>query len=346
MTDRDSISLKIDADTFLAALPVPALVLDANRIVLAANVRARNVLKLMLLGEDLARAIRNPTLLEAVDDALAGGKTVSREIRLGTTPPLIFEASVSVLEFGGAPHLLIALVDQTSAHQVDAVRSAFVANVSHELRSPLTTLMSAAEALEGPAADDPTGRARMLSLMGQEARRMKNLVEDLLSLSRVEAQEFIPPGEQVDLRPLLLGTKDRLSERAAERNVVIKMDIDNDLPKVPGVDEELFQVFDNLISNAIKYGPEGSTVSVGAQVKDQMLRITVNNTGPAIPAEHLPRLTERFYRIDKSRSRELGGTGLGLAIVKHIVNRHRGTLEIESSKDRGTTFSVGLPRSD
>ena len=227
--------------------------------------------------------------------------------------------------------------------QVENVRSNFVANVSHELRSPLTTVMGAIEALEGPARDNSEDRLRMLSLMGQESRRMKNLIEDLLSLSRVEAQEFIEPDQDVRLLPLLSTARDRMLDLAAQRGISIRLEAAQDLPPILGFEEELLEVFDNLIGNAVKYGAEGGVISVTAAVTEQAVRIAVHNDGTPLSSEHLPRLTERFYRVDKSRSRELGGTGLGLAIVKHIVNRHRGKMHIESSAEKGTTFSVILP---
>ncbi len=333
----------VDVVALLDGLPSPGLLIDASRTVLAANQPARETLGIIRPGESISRSHPIPALLEAIDQVLANGKRTVRELQLSTTPPLICEASISALDIDGRRYLLIVLIDLTSVRQADVVRSAFVANVSHELRSPLTTLMGAAEALEGPAAGNIAGRSRMLALMGQEARRMKNLIDDLLSLSRVEAQEFIPPDQDVAVLPLLEGARERLSERAATRGIEIKIIGANDVPKVPGVDEELFQVFDNLISNAIKYGAEGSVVTVTAQTVERGVRIGVHNHGTPIPATHLPRLTERFYRVDKSRSRSLGGTGLGLAIVKHIVSRHRGTLLIDSSQGAGTMFSVDLP---
>ena len=343
MTNNDNELPQIDIDTLIGAIPMPTLIIDEQRRVRAANRSAQRALEVSTTGDDLALAIRSPGLLEAVDHTLTSLERSVCEVQLGASPALTYEVSVSPLDIGRARYALIVFIDVTSARQGDAVRSAFVANVSHELRSPLTTLMGAAEALEGPAKDDEIGRSRMLALMGQEARRMKNLIDDLLSLSRVEIQEFIPPGQDVELRALLEGARERLTARASARDMTITMDIATDLPKIAGVDDELFQVFDNLISNAIKYGDPGSTVTVQAGQSKQELRISINNAGSPIPAEHLPRLTERFYRVDKSRSRELGGTGLGLAIVKHIVNRHRGKLQIESSAKQGTTFSVVLP---
>lgn len=343
MINADDELPRAEPGAMLAAIPMPALLLDARRAVRAANGALRDILSVGALGRDLTGSVRDPGLLQAVDRALASGKKTACEVSLGASPPKIYEVSISTFDVDDVRLALLVFSDLTAARHADAVRSAFVANVSHELRSPLTTLMGAAETLEGPAADDPEGRARMLALMGQESRRMKRLIDDLLSLSRVEAQEFIPPGQEVDLLPLLEGARERLAERAVARDMTINMNIASDLPKVPGIDEELFQLFDNLIGNAIKYGAQGTEVEVVAKTGDSGVLVSFHNEGSVIPPEHLPRLTERFYRVDKSRSRELGGTGLGLAIVKHIINRHRGRLLIESTEEAGTTFAVELP---
>lgn len=343
MTENDNPLRPVAPKAFLAAIPMPALLIDESRFLRAANGPAAEILGTMDLGVDLKKSLRDPGLLEAVDQSLQSGEATQCEVSIGSPVPLIFDVSVSPIKNKGPVHALVVFSDITSARSGDAIRSAFVANVSHELRSPLTTMMGAVEALGGPAKIDEDGRNRMLALMGQEARRMKNLIDDLLSLSRVEVREFVLPEYKVDLRPLLEGTLERLSERASIREMTIELAIDQDLPKVSGIDDELFQVFDNLIGNAIKYGSKGSLVHVEAQVSGRTLLVAVHNEGPSIPAKHLSRLTERFYRVDKSRSRELGGTGLGLAIVKHIVNRHRGRLQIESSAEDGTTFTVFLP---
>ncbi|TNE40941.1 MAG: GHKL domain-containing protein [Alphaproteobacteria bacterium] len=332
----------LDPTSFLAALPVPAILLDSQRVIRVYNDPAEATFRNVRAGYDLSATLRRPRLLEAVDRALETGKTESCRFEWGGDPAKTFEADASRISTPESAFVLVIFLDITQALKVEAVRSAFVANVSHELRSPLTTMMGAAEALEGPARDDPVGRDRMLALMSQEAWRMKNLIDDLLSLSRVESQEFIPPNQSVALKPVLESARERLAERAAKRDMDIKVTIETGLPPVSGVDDELFQVFDNLISNAIKYGSAGSTVTVEARQSGSLALVSVHNEGPAIPALHLPRLTERFYRVDKSRSRELGGTGLGLAIVKHIVNRHRGRLEVASSEKDGTTFSVFL----
>ncbi|TNE56770.1 MAG: GHKL domain-containing protein [Alphaproteobacteria bacterium] len=332
----------LDPAAFLAALPIPAILLDSQRVVRLHNGPAEATFLKIRKGYDLSATLRRPRLLEIVDSTLKTGEAASCRFEWGSDPAKTFEADATRISTAEGDFALIIFLDITQTLKVEAVRSAFVANVSHELRSPLTTMMGAAEALEGPAKDDPVGQERMLALMSQEARRMKNLIDDLLSLSRVESQEYIPPHQSVSLKSVLEGARERLAERAAKRGMEIKVEVETGLPPVSGVDDELFQVFDNLIGNAIKYGSAGSTVTVEARQSGSLALISVHNEGPAIPAIHLPRLTERFYRVDKSRSRELGGTGLGLAIVKHIINRHRGRLDVQSSDADGTTFSVFL----
>jgi two-component system phosphate regulon sensor histidine kinase PhoR len=331
------------ATAFLEALTIPAILLDASRKIVVRNKMARGELNIELVGSDLSRSFRNPALFDAVDQVLRSNGTVKCELQHGTAPARTYEVSVSNVELNPESYALLVFFDLTTERQVENVRSTFVSNVSHELRSPLTTVMGACEALGGAAGDNPVDRLRMLTLMNQESLRMKNLIDDLLSLSRVEANEYVNPSQPVNVTPLLDRARDRMTDGAAQRDMTIIMDVADNIRNVLGVDDELLQVFDNLIGNAVKYGGQGSTINIRAGETDQGLCVSFHNWGPPISSEHLPRLTERFYRVEKSRSRGLGGTGLGLAIVKHIVNRHRGTLSIESSEETGTTFSVTLP---
>jgi two-component system phosphate regulon sensor histidine kinase PhoR len=260
----------------------------------------------------------------------------------------------------GVAAAVLTLHDITGAKRTEQMRADFVANASHELRTPLATLIGFIETLRGPARDDPAAQDRFLGIMQQQASRMARLVDDLLSLSRIEMNEHQPPTGRVALGPLLRGVADTLELRAAARDmhVVLTMPGSGELPPVQGEADELAQVFQNLIDNAIKYGRPGTPIEVTARVADRRagpvaastaaaaaqpaVAVSVRDHGDGIPREHLPRLTERFYRIDTARSREMGGTGLGLAIVKHIVNRHRGHLEIESEVGRGSVFTVYL----
>jgi two-component system, OmpR family, phosphate regulon sensor histidine kinase PhoR len=233
------------------------------------------------------------------------------------------------------------------------MRADFIANASHELRTPLTTLTGFIETLRGPAREDAEARERFLAIMHEQAARMIRLVEDLLSLSRIELNEHVMPQGRVALGPLLHHLADALELRAGERGMCIRLDLPPDLPDVLGDRDELAQVFQNLVDNGIKYGRAASEITVatatgvrplysGDTGGSAFVSVAVRDRGEGIAREHLPRLTERFYRVDTARSREMGGTGLGLAIVKHILNRHRGFLEIESTPGMGSVFTVFL----
>jgi two-component system, OmpR family, phosphate regulon sensor histidine kinase PhoR len=228
------------------------------------------------------------------------------------------------------------------------MRADFVANAGHELKTPLASLVGFIETLLGAARDDAAARERFLGIMRGEAGRMTRLVDDLLSLSRIELNEHVAPTSRVALTPLIEQVADALELRAADRGMRLSLAVPEDLPDVQGDEDELAQVFQNLIDNAIKYGKPQTEITIAARVAEQrpaansLVRIAVTDRGDGIPSEHIPRLTERFYRVDTARSRELGGTGLGLAIVKHILKRHRGRLEISSTLGVGSTFTVVL----
>jgi len=222
------------------------------------------------------------------------------------------------------------------------MRADFVANVSHELRTPLTSVVGFIETLRGPARGDIDAQDRFLDLMEGQSNRMTRIVNDLLSLSRIEMNEHTAPSDDVPLRQIIATVADLLAPQANDRDVVIELDLDALEGTVIGHPDELTQLFQNLIENAIKYGGRGSTVRVSAKVVENIASISVIDEGEGIPREHIPRLTERFYRVDTARSREMGGTGLGLAIVKHIANRHRGELTIQSEPGVGSTFTVTL----
>jgi two-component system, OmpR family, phosphate regulon sensor histidine kinase PhoR len=234
----------------------------------------------------------------------------------------------------------------TESKRSDQLRADFVANAGHELKTPLATLIGFIETLLGPARDDPAAHERFLGIMNEQARRMARLVDDLLSLSRIELNEHVAPTERVPLEPVIEEVARGLELPAAERGIRVISELPEDLPEVLGDEDELAQVFQNLLINAIKYGRPQTEVKVtgivGGERAAPQVAIAVSDRGEGIAAEHLPRLTERFYRVDNARSRELGGTGLGLAIVKHIVNRHRGRLEIASTLGEGSTFTVWL----
>jgi len=230
----------------------------------------------------------------------------------------------------------------TALRRGEKMRADFVANVSHELRTPLTSVVGFIETLRGPARGDIDAQDRFLDLMEGQSNRMTRIVNDLLSLSRIEMNEHTAPSDDVPLRQIIATVADLLAPQANDRDVVIELDLDALEGTVIGHPDELTQLFQNLIENAIKYGGRGSTVRVSAKVVENIASISVIDEGEGIPREHIPRLTERFYRVDTARSREMGGTGLGLAIVKHIANRHRGELTIQSEPGVGSTFTVTL----
>ena len=349
-------SERAELERALDALPEPLLLLDAERKIVRANRAAESLLDGKVIGRHIAASLRNPQLIEAVEQTLEGAGGRDIEFTLQAPVERTFAARVEPLpepREGGAA-VLLALVDFTAVRRTDQMRADFVANASHEIRTPLATLMGFIETLQGSARDDPAARERFLAIMDQHSKRMARLVEDLLSLSRIEMNEHTPPTEAVLLPSLLANVHNTLAWQAEKRGVTVAIDAEDGLPPVIGDGDELTQVFLNLVDNAIKYGDAEGTVSVEARrvaeaqaagwmaSKDGAVAVSVIDRGAGIPREHLPRLTERFYRVDKARSRELGGTGLGLAIVKHIVNRHRGALAIDSTPGKGSTFTVYL----
>lgn len=350
----------------LDSLPDPLLLLDRQRRVSGANASALTLLERelggvgtgrQLLGRDLAGVIRDPKVLEAADVALAQGKRTEAQFSLTTPVERAFRTLLVPLASNAAdgPALILAFQELTELLKVDRMRADFVANASHELRTPLASVLGFIETLKGPARDDAEARERFLDIMLKQANRMTRLIDDLLSLSRIELREHTRPTDAVDVTGILRSNADLLEGQARERKSSIKIDISPDLPRVTGDSTELSQVFYNLTTNALKYGGERGPVEITAQRaaarppsmpgQGPCVKISVRDYGEGIAKEHLPRLTERFYRVDTARSRELGGTGLGLAIVKHIANRHRGALIIESEIGKGSTFSIYLPTS-
>ena len=337
----------------LEQLPDPVIVLNGSREIIAANRAARDALAVGTLGRNLALTLRHPDVLAAVETLAAGVPSLTEEIDLPVPVPRTFTLHAGVLPIGGdpdGPRYVLALHDETRAKRAEQMRADFVANASHELRSPLSSLIGFIETLRGPAHDDAAARERFLLLMEKEAKRMARLVDDLMSLSRVEMSEHVPPREDVDLGEILEFVVETLEPRAAARQIGIVLERPEALPNIPGDGDQLMQVFHNLIDNAVKYSPQGTSIRVVVEAFERMagtggagVAITVIDQGDGIAAIHLPRLTERFYRVDDGRSRRMGGTGLGLAIVKHIVNRHRGRLNIESTVGIGSRFQVLLP---
>lgn len=340
-----------------AALPEPLLLLDPGRRIVRANGAATQLLGDRLIDRDLAGALRHPAVLAATDAVLRGEGSRVVEFDIAVPIERHLSARLAPLEpptTEGAAAVLL-LHDLTDLKRSERLRADFVANASHELRTPLASLVGFIETLRGPARDDAAARERFLSIMAEQAGRMARLVDDLLSLSRIEMNEHRPPIGEVDIGNVLQSVADTLEQRAASRQMRFIFKLPEDLPEVAGDADELAQVFQNLFENAIKYGTAGTDIEVSAFPSPRTLStarsgqrspavaVEIRDHGPGIAREYLPRLTERFYRVDPARSRELGGTGLGLAIVKHIVNHHRGALDIDSEQGRGSRFTVHLP---
>jgi two-component system phosphate regulon sensor histidine kinase PhoR len=337
-------------ESILERLSDPLIVLAADRSVRRSNAAAR-----VAFGQDMAAVLRHPELRAAIDRALAAGASglpQEADVRVPVPVPREVHATVTALDSplaGGAGALLV-LSDRTRERALERTRSDFVANASHELRTPLASLVGFIDTLRGPAADDPPAQARFLDIMAEQAARMNRLIDDLLSLSRIELTEHQPPAERVDLFDLVARMLASFEIRVRQRGVTIDFSADEGLAPVTADPDQLEQVLQNLLDNALKYGREGGLVRVWLQRASGEkwparpgVVLSVADDGPGIPRMHLPRLTERFYRVDSGRSRAIGGTGLGLAIVKHVVNRHRGHMLIESEEGKGATFSVWLP---
>ena len=345
------------AEAILRGLPDPLIILSGDRRVLRSNETATGLLGQNLEGRDLALVVRHPAVLEAVDEVLAGRAT-NREVEfvLRLPQPRDFSLRAAALPriVDNASAAILTLHELTAIKRTEQMRADFVANASHELRTPLATLIGLIETLQGPARDDTDARTRFLGIMQQQAERMARLIRDLLSLSRIELNEHTPPQGLVDLPAVLTNVAEMLEIPAAAKGMRIQIDAADMLPAAIGERDELVQVFQNLVDNAIKYGRPNTTIDVVIRSQpaptsgpgggsNPALMISVRDHGDGILREHLPRLTERFYRVDSARSRALGGTGLGLAIVKHIINRHRGALTIDSTPGKGSTFTVYLP---
>ncbi len=339
-------------DTF----PDPVLLADARHDIVRCNGAARAQLGIDRLPQPFEAVIRDPALMRALDAAIGRG----RETQVDFTPPADprrrFAARVAPVEIAEAGRGAVLVLREVSEQVlIERMRSDFVANASHEIRTPLTALVGIVETLRGPARDDPEAREEFLALMSEEATRMQRLIDDLLSLSRIELAETEPPSDRVELAPILRSVAADLAAKAERTGVELRLEIDPGLGVIPADADQLYQLTVNLLDNAIKYGASGKRVELRAEripvappeagsVRGRpAVRICVRDHGPGIAPEHLPRLTERFYRVDKGRSRRLGGTGLGLAIVKHIVRRHQGQLEIDSELGRGSRFCVWLP---
>jgi two-component system phosphate regulon sensor histidine kinase PhoR len=333
----------------LAGVPMPLILIGDDERIKLINPPAERLFGQRMQGRHVYAVLRNPEVLRAVSTGLrTGERSDLRLLRADHAQETLYRVVCAPVEANGERGILVSLEDVTPLETAGQMRRDFVANVSHELRTPLTALMGFIETLRGPARDDAAARDRFLQTMESEAGRMNRLVSDLLSLSRVESEERVRPTDTVDLRDLAESVCRSLRPLAG--GTALEVSAADDLPAVRGDADQVRQVLTNLIENALKYGSDGNRVDIRiAQVaRDPILggaavQIDVRDFGAGIDEVHVHRLTERFYRADSHRSRELGGTGLGLAIVKHIMNRHRGRLKIFSEPGQGSCFSVIFP---
>jgi two-component system phosphate regulon sensor histidine kinase PhoR len=360
------------AQLILELLPEPVILVqgvdgEAPEIAYG-NQAAREVFRLELAGAPLGAALRRPEVLEAIEGALATSTNAEVAFETIGVQPRFWRAFARPLVAApGAPkQLVVVLRDETDARRTERMRADFLANASHELRTPLASLAGFVETLRTHAKDDPEARDKFLGIMAQQATRMARLVDDLLSLSRIELNEHIAPSGKVDLARTVQDVSDAIRPLTAERGVTVTIAADSGVPSVTGDRDQLVQVIQNLVDNAVKYTPPGGKVRVSLVAVASLeaarapsrtgvglsllspdtsegqayVVLRVTDDGPGIARQHLPRLSERFYRVEGQRS---GGTGLGLAIVKHVVNRHRGGFAVESAEGEGSTFSVYLP---
>jgi two-component system phosphate regulon sensor histidine kinase PhoR len=339
--------------SLIGGLPFAAIVLDADGGVIAFNEAARALAPALRQGEPALISLRMPELVDAV--RRASKSRVPQRVEFFERVPLDrwFEAFVVPVRLAGVVNnrsdiLLMTFNDLSPLRRVEEMRADFVANASHELRTPLAALLGFIETLQGPAKNDPVAREKFLAIMQGQATRMARLIDDLLSLSRIELNAHLPPNTPVDLAPIVRQVADGLQTLARDRDVEIRLTTPPAALIVLGDRDELIRALENLVENALKYGEAGKRVDITltrAQTRagTPEARAAVRDYGPGIAPDHLPRLTERFYRVDVADSRAQGGTGLGLALVKHVLNRHGGRLSIESTLGQGATFIMHLP---
>jgi two-component system phosphate regulon sensor histidine kinase PhoR len=321
------------------------LVMDGEHRILLANPSLRDMLVLNsdVVGHSTMEVIRNAELQSIVEKALAAGEPVIGEIEVGGIKPR--RLLVHAARLSGEPRaLLLVLFDVTEMRRLETIRRDFVANVSHELRTPIASLRSAAETLRTAVERDAKAAAQFIDIIERNGKRLGELINDLLDLSKIEAREFRLSVEALDVARLVDKTIAHFADRAAARGIRLSAEIPNGLVPAAGDTNAFDRVLTNLVDNALKYCPDGAKISIIARESSGRILVAVTDTGPGIEERHLPRLFERFYRVDPGRSRDMGGTGLGLSIVKHLVEAMGGEVRVESIPGKGSTFSFSLPR--
>jgi two-component system phosphate regulon sensor histidine kinase PhoR len=337
------------AAQLVEAMPEPAVIVGPDGRATVANKPAFNLLAGLKTGEPFVLALRAPDVVDAWRRVMTSGEAETVQWSERVPVERLFDVSVAPLATadGEVVATLLTLRDLTELRRVERMRVDFIANASHELRTPLASLLGFIETLQGSARDDPKARDRFLAIMREQGLRMARLIEDLLSLSRIEQKQHVRPESVVDLAQTVRTVVDSLSPMASELGVEIRLSATEPV-FVTGDLDELVRVAENLIENAIKYGgrpgvENAGLVEVAVATTEKDATLSVRDYGYGIPAEHLPRLTERFYRVDAGQSRAKNGTGLGLAIVKHILTRHRGKLTITSRLNHGSHFVASVP---
>lgn len=338
---------RLSGEYLAAAVADPLIIFDGYGTIVHVNAAAAAAFGGIAPGMALPLKFRAPEMQDLLDRVLTG-QVAADAIEYAEKLPVerAYKVSASAVGHGTGLYVL-AFKDQSESRRIDRMRADFIANASHELRTPLASISGFIETLRGPARNDAAARDNFLQIMQNQTSRMARLIDDLLSLSRLEMKPYLRPGGTVDIRQVLDSVIASLAPLAADNGVVIERDLAEGPLEVPGDKDELFQVFENLLENACKYGQSGGRVMVSAVPSsdgpEPGIDITFRDFGPGIPEEHIPRVTERFYRVDVEASRTHKGTGLGLAIVKHILTRHNGRLSIRSEVGKGSAFTVHLP---
>jgi two-component system phosphate regulon sensor histidine kinase PhoR len=326
-----------------AGFDSPVYILDGKANVLYQNISARHAFGEIEPGQHISARVRLPAILDMIRDTITSGRSGQTEYSatLPTESVYLVRMHPAKQADGGIGFYVLIFRDISESRRIDRMRSDFVANASHELRTPLASLRGFIETLLGPARNDAAAHERFLAIMLEQVTRMSRLVDDLMSLSRLELKARVAPEDKVDLVPLIGSVCDALAPLADDLDVEIALHLPDHPVIVSGDRDELTQVFENLIENACKYGQEGKRVDINlAEEANQTIEVSVVDYGPGIPEDQVPRLTERFYRVNVESSRSKKGTGLGLAIVKHILTRHRARLIIRSDVGKGSTFTV------
>ncbi len=336
----------LSAQNLAAAVNDPLIIFDTAGSAVHANDAARTAFGALGPGMSLLLKFRAPEMQAAIE-RVRSGATPSEVVDYVERVPIERVYKVTASAIGrGTGLFVVVFKDQSETRRIDRMRADFIANASHELRTPLASISGFVETLRGPARNDAAARDHFLGIMQNQTARMARLIDDLLSLSRLEMKPYLPPGATVDVRSIVQSVIDSLSPLAKESGVVIEREFGDAPVEVHGDRDELFQVFENLLENACKYGQSGGrvVVSIGTDgAIEPEVEVTIRDFGPGIPEEHIPRITERFYRVDVDTSRAQKGTGLGLSIVKHILTRHNARLTIKSEVGNGAAFTVHLP---